>query len=145
MRFLRVLSVLKLSACVSEGREFKYCMSWFCTFFPVHPLQSSPRLFRCSSCIFIQKETGEVLFPSPFTETFTSSFFLSFFFFLLGKGVRVSEKPTRSYPNLRSGEPYLDIFNPTVPCNNLVLTMIVFFIFKMQFLKVSKLFLASVF
>jgi len=36
VRFLRKLSVLKLSASVSEGDEFKHSISWFCTAFAAH-------------------------------------------------------------------------------------------------------------
>lgn len=91
MRFPRSLS---RSVCVCEGLEVKYYMSWFCNFPPAHDHQSSPRLFGCRSCTVVQEETEEGLFSSTSTETFTSSFFL----FLLGKWVRVSEKPTGDDP-----------------------------------------------
>lgn len=62
-------------------------------------ISSSPVLgFLGAEAAPLFKRKREGLFPSTFTETLTSSFFLSFFFFLLGKWVRVSEKPTRSDP-----------------------------------------------
>lgn len=78
-KFLRILSILKLSACVNEGCEFKNYMSWFCTFFARTFPAVQSGLFRCRSCAFEQKETWEGLFPSTLQKLLLLlSFSLSF-------------------------------------------------------------------